>query len=89
MGIAGAVADAYGSLLSNPTTLDDSRGISVPTLIVCGASTTASERRISEILRDTIPDNQYAVIPGAAHMSPLTHPNEVATLLLEHLSGLI
>jgi pimeloyl-ACP methyl ester carboxylesterase len=88
VGIAEAVADGYGSLLSKPTTLGDIRGLSVPTLIMCGATTTTSDRRISEILRDTIPDCRYATIPGAAHMSPLTHPNEVATLLLEQLSGL-
>lgn len=77
---------AYYSNLNNPTTLDDIRSIGCPTLVLCGADTTAPDRRITEILRDTLPDCDYAIVPDAAHMSPLTHPEQVAALIRRHLS---
>ncbi len=79
------VGDAFKSNLSNPTTLADCQGIAVPTMVICGAETTAPERRVTEILRDEIPSCVYEVIPGAEHMSPLTHPAEVAMLIRQHL----
>jgi pimeloyl-ACP methyl ester carboxylesterase len=77
-------AVGFKSNLSNPTTLADCRGITVPTLIVCGANTTAPEKRVTEILRDEIPNCVYEVIPDAEHMSPLTHPAMVAKLIRRH-----
>lgn len=79
--------DGFRSNLNNPTTLADCQDISVPTLIVRGADTTAPERRVCEILRDEIPDCAYEVIPEAEHMSPLTHPAEVAALVRRHLAS--
>ena len=76
---------AYYSNLNNPTTLDDIRSISQPTLVLCGTATTAPDRRITEILRDTLPDCAYETISGAGHMSPLTHPDEVAAAIRRHL----
>lgn len=79
--------DGFKSNLNNPTTLADCRGIDVPTMVMCGADTTAPERRVTEILRDEIPGCVYEVIAGAEHMSPLTHPAEVSTLIRRHLSS--
>jgi pimeloyl-ACP methyl ester carboxylesterase len=84
--ITNQLIDAFASNLGNPTCLDDCRAISAPTLIVCGGATTAPDRRVTEILREAISNSQYVVIPEAGHMSPLTHPGEVAKLLLGHLS---
>jgi pimeloyl-ACP methyl ester carboxylesterase len=78
--------DAFKSNLNNPTTLEDCRGVSVSTTIICGANTTAPERRVTEILRDEIPNSAYEIIPEAEHMSPLTHPVEVAMLIRKHLA---
>jgi pimeloyl-ACP methyl ester carboxylesterase len=78
------IVDAFRSNLSNPITLANCQHITVPTLIVCGAKTTAPERRVTEILRDEIPNCVYEIIPDAEHMSPLTHPAEVATLIRRH-----
>lgn len=79
--------DGFKSNLNNPTTLADCRDISVPTMIVRGADTTAPERRVCEILRDEIPGCVYEVIPEAEHMSPLTHPAEVASVIRRHLAS--
>lgn len=76
--------DGFKSNLSNPTTLADCQGVTVPTMIVCGGKTTAPEKRVTEILRDEIPKSMYEVLPDAGHMSPLTHPAEVANLIQRH-----
>ena len=73
------------SNLSNPTTLGDCRRIGVPTTVVCGAETTAPDRRVTELLHGAIPGCRYATIPGAGHMSPLTHPEELGRVVLDHL----
>ena len=78
-------AEGFASNLANPTKLDDCRGIALPTTIVCGAETTPPDRRVTELLRDAIPGNRYKSLPGAGHMSPLTHPDDVARVVREHL----
>jgi pimeloyl-ACP methyl ester carboxylesterase len=76
-GTANTVA-GFHSNLNNPTTLEDLRRIQVPALVLCGEKTTLPDRRVTEILRDQIPGCQYALIPGAEHMSPLSHPGFIA-----------
>ncbi len=84
--VARQTADAFTSNLNNPTTLADCVSIAAPTLIVCGAETTEPERIVTRILQDAIPDAGYAVVKRAGHMSPLTHPDGVARLILAHLA---
>lgn len=73
------------SNLNNHTTLAECRGISVPTTVVCGECTTPPDRRTAEIVRDAVPGVRFEVISGAGHMSPLSHPQEVARLVREHV----
>lgn len=84
--ITAQTASAFRSNLSNPTTLADCAGIAVPTLVICGEDTTAAERRITEILRDTVPGCVHTLVPGAEHMSPLTHPGDIAALVQGHIA---
>ncbi len=83
----GQAVHHWRSNLNNPTTLEEVRGIKYPTMVIRGAATTIPERRVCEILRDEIPCCTYQVIPGAEHMSPLTHPAEVANLVSRHLAA--
>jgi pimeloyl-ACP methyl ester carboxylesterase len=78
--------EGFISNLNNHTTLFECRGIEVPTTVVCGAETTTPDRRTTELLRDAIPRSHYDVIRGAAHMSPFTHPEQVAQIIREHLA---
>lgn len=80
-------ADAYRSNLNNSTTLADVVGIDAPTLLISGAETTAPERAVTEILAARLPRSRHEVVPGAGHMSPLTHPDEIAQLIDEHLGA--
>ncbi|MEL0021998.1 MAG: alpha/beta hydrolase, partial [Rickettsiales bacterium] len=85
---ADATYKAFQSNLANPTTLSDCRSLNLPVTIVCGERTTAPDRRVTELLRDTIPGASYVVIPEAEHMSPLTHPQQVADIVARHLAKL-
>ena len=84
--LTSATVDGFKSNLNNPTTLEDCRSISVPTLIVCGEKTTLPEKRVTEILHSEIPDSHYEIISDAEHMSPLTHPSEVAKRIAKFIN---
>ena len=77
--------EAFISNLADRTSLADCRSIDVPTTVVCGATTSAPDRRTTELLKDAVAGARHVVIEGAAHMSPLTHPNETVTIIREHL----
>jgi pimeloyl-ACP methyl ester carboxylesterase len=74
-------------LFTNPTTLDDVRRVQVPTLVVCGDSTTVPERRMCEVIADATPRAALAMIAAAGHMSPFTHPREVAGRIAGHIAA--
>ena len=77
----------FKSNLSNPTSLEDLEQLSLPTLVVCGEKTTVPDRRLTEILRDHIPRCRYEVVPGAEHMSPLSHPTLIAEAVERHINA--
>jgi pimeloyl-ACP methyl ester carboxylesterase len=82
-------ADAYRSNFNNRTTICDLAGLSVPTLVACGSRTTETYRRICRILRDHVPDCAAVDVDGAAHMSPLTHPDTIARAICAHAGGFV
>lgn len=77
----------FHSNLSNPTSLDDVRQVQLPTLVMCGEKTTAPDRRVTEILREQMPRCRYTIIPGADHMSPLSHPEFIANAVRNHIDS--
>lgn len=83
---SGQTREGFISNLANPTTLADCRRIAVPTTIVLGGESLDTDRRIFALLADTIPDAHRVVIPGAGHMSPLTHPAQVAAIVRDHMA---
>lgn len=83
---AGQGRDAMLSNLNNRTTSAECQCLRVPTTIVCGAATTPADRRVTELLREAIAGARYVLLEGAAHMSPLTHPVDVARVVREHLA---
>lgn len=77
----------FRSNLSNPTSIKDLERLSLPILVLCGEHTTVPDRRVTEILRDHILQCRYEVIPGAEHMSPLTHPAFIAEAIERHINA--
>lgn len=84
LGMTRETADAYRSNLNNPTTLDDLHDLDVPTLVVCGGRTTATYRRICDILRLHLPRSTSLTLDDARHMSPLSHPAQLAEAIRRH-----
>jgi pimeloyl-ACP methyl ester carboxylesterase len=81
-------ADAYRSNLNNATTLRDLQRLATPALVVCGGRTSETYRHICRILYDHLPKGAAADLEGAGHMSPLTHPDQVAHAIERHVGSL-
>ena len=81
------IAAGFRTNLSNPTSIADIEALDLPTLVLRGENTTSPDRRVAEILRDHIPRCRYQIVPGAEHMSPLTHPAFIAEALERHIRG--
>jgi pimeloyl-ACP methyl ester carboxylesterase len=84
--VASSPVERWTVLFSNPTTIDDVRRLQAPTLVLCGEGTTAPERRMCELIAETAPRATLAMLPGAGHMAPITHPKEVAARIAAHIS---
>jgi lipase len=61
------------------------RAIQAPTLLLYGAKTRKPAKAAVRVLEDTLPRARSAAIPGAGHMSPLTHREEVNRLVMAHI----
>jgi pimeloyl-ACP methyl ester carboxylesterase len=79
--------ERWAVLFSNPMTVADLRQLHVRTLVLCGGNTTPPERRMCEVIADAAPGAVLETIGAAGHMSPMTHPKEVATRIAMHISG--
>lgn len=86
LSLTSQTAAAHKSNMSNPTRLADIRSLRIPTLVLCGEKTGRVYRQICEMLRQNLADGRYTCIEGAAHMSPLTHPETVAHAVRTHLT---
>lgn len=84
--LATSPIERWAALFANPTTLDDLSRVQVPTLVLCGESTTAPERRMCEIVFTAIPRASLGTIAAAGHMSPITHAKDVAARIATHIS---
>lgn len=80
------VREGFISNLNHRMSLAECGGIRVPVTVARGATTTPTDRRICELVHGAIAQSHYEVIPEAGHMSPFTHPFEVARLVQEHLA---
>ena len=56
-------------------------GIACPVLLIRGADSPATVAAINDGLARRIPQARQAVVPGAGHMAPITHPAAVAQLV--------
>jgi 3-oxoadipate enol-lactonase len=57
--------------------------IAVPTRILVGSEDYATPPTMAEAMRDAIPGATLRILDGAAHLSPLERPDDVAATLLE------
>lgn len=59
--------------------------LDLPTLLVCGGCTRTPARRVIEELRTILPAVTCHELPKAGHMSPMTHPADIAHLIRQHV----
>src|SRR5262245_44083858 len=75
----------FHALLNEPAKIDDEREIELPTLLVQGGCTTLPSRCVCKRLRDALPAVQFRVVQGAGHMLPVTHRDQVNTLIRDFI----
>ena len=61
------------------------RRLTTPTRLLVGQHTPAPARAIVDELQRILPDAERRVVPRAGHMSPFTHPGELALSIAEHI----
>lgn len=59
------------------------RALSCPALFLTGSEEPNSTPAMSRVMAALVPDGQYMLIDGAAHMMPMTHPAAVNAALLD------
>jgi lipase len=67
------------------TDLAPYRALDVPTLLLYGEKTRAPAKAVVKLLGETLPQARSMAIPGAGHMSPLTHRDAVNALVAAHI----
>lgn len=77
---------AWDPYLHNPKLRGRLHRISVPTLVVRGAQDTLVPSAHAETYAAEVPGAGLVEVQGAAHMLPLEQPEELASLVREHLS---
>jgi pimeloyl-ACP methyl ester carboxylesterase len=80
------VALEFSIAIDAPTTLKDYAEIAAPTLLIAGSRTRAPTRAVVDLLAATLPNAKVAILKGAGHMSPFTHPAELNRLIVNHLA---
>lgn len=81
----GKVVLDFRALFEEPATLASYAALTMPTLILCGERSPGPSRRIVEMLLSAMPRARLERIPGAGHMSPMTHPDFVNAVIQDHL----
>lgn len=59
--------------------------VDLPVLVLTGEETRKAPKRMSELMVGALPRATHRVVSGAGHMSPLTHPAEVAAAIASHV----
>jgi pimeloyl-ACP methyl ester carboxylesterase len=81
------VALEFSIAIDAKTTLQDYAEITAPALLIAGSKTRAPTRAVVDLLAATLPNAERAILPGAGHMSPFTHPAELNRLIIGHLES--
>lgn len=79
------VALDFRALFEEPARLADYAHLAMPTLLLCGERSPGPSRHIVAMLAGALSGARVERIPGAGHMSPLSHPDAVNAAILRHL----
>jgi pimeloyl-ACP methyl ester carboxylesterase len=81
----GKVAAEFEAVSGLSTTEGDYRSIHAPTRLIAGERTRKPARAIVDELLNILPSSDLQLVPRAGHMSPLTHPEAVSSLIAQHI----
>ena len=84
--MSAAARDKYDAMYQNPTRGADLGRLDLPTLVLWGSETAAHDVRLCQIVLECIPGSRGQAIPGAGHVSPMSHPEAVAVALRRRCS---
>jgi pimeloyl-ACP methyl ester carboxylesterase len=80
----GSVVDDFAVAFADTTTIDAYGAITAPTIVIGGNLSPAPTQRLCQLLSVAIPGAEHVTIT-AGHMSPMTHPAVIGTLIASHL----
>lgn len=81
----GKVVIDFHAIFSEEGGLDELRYVPAGTLLLQGAMSPLPVRRISRLLAGALPEAELHIVPGAGHLLPMTHADEVNRLICDHL----
>jgi pimeloyl-ACP methyl ester carboxylesterase len=82
VGKVGAEFEVLSHLRSS---IGDYRSIPAPTRLIAGERTPKPARAIVDELAHILPEAHVRIVSRAGHMSPQTHPKEIASLIAEQI----
>lgn len=77
--------NAFDALFAEESVAQDYRHLDIPVQLLQGACSPNPVHVVSASLSRLLPDCEVARLPGVGHMGPLTHAEEVARLMAEHI----
>ncbi len=81
------VAD-FDAVLGHPIPLAEYRELHIPTLLLYGVRSPKSTRTIIGQLASTLPKSEIRGFLGLGHMGPMTHAEQVATIIRKFIQAL-
>lgn len=81
------LAYEFNAMRGEPVGLADYAAIDAPTLLLSGDVRDNPARLVGRALSRVLPRAQSAVIAGAGHLGPLTHPEPVFTRIAAHIAS--
>jgi 3-oxoadipate enol-lactonase len=61
--------------------------ITAPTMVIAGESDPSTPPDLGRLIADSVPGARFELVAGAAHLANVERPDEVTSLLLDHLGG--
>jgi pimeloyl-ACP methyl ester carboxylesterase len=83
------IADEFRAVFADTLTCAAVGGITAPTLLIRGNTTTLTARRIIDVVNRALPHARLVEIAGAGHMCPLTHAEAVNEAIAAHLAAVL
>ena len=86
---AAKVAAEWRLMFAVEDDLEAIAGIEASTLLVCGGRTRSPARQVVELLHQALTYPRRHEIADAGHMSPLTHPADIAEAIRRHVGSMV